>query len=811
MTRRRRILLSLALALAALPALTLAWIAWPLARGLTDPPAAQSLVLEDRNGLPLRTTRAPDGTLDRWLALDEMDPQLLQAFVALEDRRFYAHHGVDLRSVGRALLQNVRGGRVVSGASTITMQLARLVRPSGRGLAGKAAQALWALRLDAHLGKQRILEQYLDRVPLGQGAAGVNAAAALYFGATATRLSLGQAALLAGLASAPSADNPLVSPERSRERRATALRRMVALGYASKEAAGRAAAEPVLVAGRRAPFLAPHFTTRLLAWAEDAGLPLQGTWRTSLDLPLQQQLEAEVRHTVALLGERGVRQAAAVVLDDRTGAVLAWVGSPDFWSDTAGQVDMVVSPRQPGSALKPFLYALAFDRGWTPASVLPDVPRTYATATGPYQPRNYDRRFHGPVRLREALASSFNVPAVELTERLGAASLLRVLHEAGFASLDRTADHYGLGLALGNGDVSLLELADAYRGLADGGVWRPVSYLAMQDGGAWTGGPGGQGGTPAPGGRRFASAGAAALVLDILSDAEARVPGFGVETPFEFPFPVAVKTGTSRHFTDNWAVGVTGGFTVAVWAGDFSGRPMRQVSGVTGAGPLLHRVVMAVSRRYDPGTLPSPAALGAARVRICRLSGERAGADCPGTDEWFLPGTAPPGDCAWHRAGGGIAWPAEYAEWLAEGGAGEAGAAASAVASGTGTAAGGLGAASGQLGVGADAGGLGAASGQLDAGVAAGPPDGHRGAPAPAGFRIVSPQEGDRYEIPPDVDPRYATIALRAAAAADDGAVRWWVDGARVTGGRWRLRPGSHTVRAVAASGRTAEVRFEVR
>ena len=352
---------------------------------------------------------------------------------------------------------------------------------------------------------------------------------------------------------------------------------------------------------------------------------MPGPVRTSLDLPLQLTLEAEVRHTVETLSDRGASQAAAVVLDNATGEVLAWVGSPDFWADTAGQVDMVTSPRQPGSALKPFLYALAFDRGYTPASILPDIARVYQTSTGPYHPRNYDRRFHGPVRAREALASSYNLPAVDLASRVGIGSLLHVLHEAGFASLGRSAEYYGLGLSLGNGDVTLLELANGYRALANGGVWRPWRWRAAEPG------------EPAEPGRRIATARSAALVLDILDDPVARVPGFGVETPLDFPFPVAAKTGTSRHFTDNWAVGAAGGFTVAVWVGNFSGRPMDGVSGVSGAGPLLHRAVLATAGRHPPGALPTPQAAGAVPVLICRLSGLRATPQCPSAVEWFAP------------------------------------------------------------------------------------------------------------------------------------------------------------------------------
>src|SRR5258708_6856654 len=521
--RRRRIALYVALALGALGLGLGVWIAWPLPRGFTDRPPALSLALQDRHGLLLRTTRAADGSLAGWVPLGDMDPQLLQAFIALEDRRFYQHHGGDVRAVARALVADLRSGHVVSGGSTITMQLARLLRPAGRTWLGKLYQAAWALRLERHVGKQEILEQYLNRVPLGQGSTGVSAAASLYFAASASHLSLGQAALVAGLASAPSADNPFVAPERARARRTRALARMGALGFVTREAIAQAEGEPLVVRRPRAPVLAPHFTSRLLAWADDSGSVMAGTWRTSLDLPLQTELEAEVRHTVALLGDQGVRQGAAVVLDNRSGEILAWVGSPDFWADTAGQVDMVVSPRQPGSALKPFLYGFAFGRGITAASVLADVPRTYQTSLGPYQPRNYDRRFHGPVRAREALASSFNVPAVSLTDQLGVAVLLRTLHQAGFTTLDHSAEFYGLGLALGNGDVTLLELANAYRALANDGERRPYRWRAL---------PLAYGrGAPSPNGR-VVSPGSAALLLHILSDPPAPIPGLRVETPF---------------------------------------------------------------------------------------------------------------------------------------------------------------------------------------------------------------------------------------------------------------------------------------
>ncbi len=728
----------------------LGWIASPLPADLSRPAARPAVVVLDRHGLPLRVARASDGSLARWVPLAEVDPDLVAAFLAAEDRRFYRHAGVDPLALMRAAWTDLRRRRLISGGSTITMQLARLLRPSSRSWTGKLQQMLWALRLERHLDKQTILEQYLNRVPLGQAAVGVQAAAALYFGASASELSLGQAALLAGLARAPSSDNPLVAPGRARAARTLVLRRLVRQGYAPASAAERAQAEPVLARQHRTDFLAPHFTTRLLA---DQPLPADGIWHTSLDLGLETVLEAEVRHTAETLRSRGARHAALVVLDNPTGEILAWVGSPDFWADTAGQVDMVVSPRQPGSTLKPFLYGLAFDRGATPATVLPDLPRIYQTSTGAYAPRNYDRRFHGPVRAREALASSFNLPAVELADRLGPGSLLAMLRQTGFTSLRRTAEYYGLGLALGNGDVTLLELANGYRALASGGLWRPVRWRPTPRG------------EPAEPGRRVVSARSAALVLDILTDPVARVPGFGLDTPLDFPFVAAAKTGTSRHFTDNWAVAVTGRFTVAVWVGNFSGRPMDGVSGVSGAGPLLHRAVLLTAERYPPGALLAPREAGAVPARICRLSGLLATDRCPGMTEWFAPGEVPARHCDWHE-GGGIRLPVEYAEWA-----------------------------------------------QPSVRLSAHPPDRLSARPpvrpATEPFRIVSPEDGDRYEVPPGVQPRYATVALRAGGGTG-GVIRWTVDGKSVSGERWALHPGAHVVRAEAGPGERAEVRIRV-
>ncbi len=747
------------------------WVARPLPPELLAPARQQSLTIEDRHGVLLRSTRAGDGSLTTWVPLAQMDPDLPRAFVAVEDRRFYRHHGIDPRAVVRAMRDNVAHLRVVSGASTITMQLARLLHPVGRGWSDKLVQTLWALRLEAHLDKNQILEQYLNRVPLGQGSIGVNAAMALYFGGSPAEASLGQAALLASLARAPSSQNPMVDPRRALERRAAGLAALRREGYLDRGEEQRARQEPLLGAGRGRPFLAPHFTTRLLVRAEAEHRPIAGVWRTSIDLDLQAALEDEVRHTVDLLHDQGARQGALVVLDNRSGEILAWVGSPDFWSDTSGQVDMVVSPRQPGSALKPFLYAMAFDRGITAASVLADISTTYQTAGGPYHPRNYDRRYHGPVRAREALGSSYNVPAVGLADRIGYATLLYGLRQAGFASLSRPAEHYGLGLSLGNGDVTLLELANGYRTLANGGIWAPVSY--------WAGPAGRVPPDSAP--RKVVSRASAALALDILSDPVARIPGFGLITPFDWPFRAAAKTGTSRHFTDNWAVATTGGFTVAVWVGNFSGQPMEGVSGVSGAGPLLHRAVLVTARRFDPGDLLRPGDAGLVPATICRVSGALAGPDCPPMTEYFAPATLPTGTCDWHREGR-VQLPAEYREWAASSDEFRV--------------------PSSELSALPKRGTLGAPRGE--------PVSTHSelGTRNSELFHITSPAQGDVYRIPPGVEGRYATIGLRAAGAASS-RVRWSLDGRPMPGDRWSLTPGRHTLRAESGS-QSDEVTFVV-
>lgn len=619
------------------------FVALPLPAELLSRRRIAAVRFRDREGGLLRELPSPLDERGIPLSADAPIPAPVRAaFLAAEDRRYGHHPGVDLLALGRALVQNARARRVVSGASTIPQQLARLLVPRPRTLLGKTREALWALRLRAHLGSEELLREYLDRVALGHDLRGVEAAAGAYFGRPAAALSVGQAALLAGLARAPASADPWTAPETARARQRTVLRRMVRAGWLDPSAAEEASRAPLDLVRPDRTFRAPHLVTWLNRELGARGLEA-GEVVTSIDPALQADVQAIVRDQV--LDDPRLGQAAALVLDNRSGEILAYVGSADFADEARlGQNDGVQTARQPGSALKPFAYGLALASGWTPASVLSDVETHLATPTGDWVPRNYDRRVHGPVRLRVALASSYNVPAVRLAEALGVGRVLEVLRAAGFASLSASAEHYGAGLVLGNGSVTLLELANAYRGLALGGrLAPPVAVLRARDGA-------GRDAPLAPRGegRAFLPADAVLLLTDILSDDGARAPAFGLDHALRFPFPVAAKTGTSHAFVDNWTAGFSSEVTVAVWVGNFDGQPMQGVSGITGAGPIFSRVMGRAMQGRRPLALVDRSRLE--HRAVCALSGRLAGRACPSVvEEWFLPGSAPAEPCAMHR------------------------------------------------------------------------------------------------------------------------------------------------------------------
>ncbi len=596
------------------------------------PSAAQaspkaSTEITDRYGRPLRLYTGAAAYCEP-LALDEISPWLVLATVAAEDKRFFSHPGVDFLSVARAFWQNSSSGRTVSGASTITQQLARAMEPRRRNVWGKLSEMFAALRLEASSTKEDILRDYFNSVPYGPRITGAGAAARAYFGVPARDLSPAQAALLAGLPKSPVNYDPWRHPAAAAARQRLVLRRMLDLGLMNEEGYRQALAEKLSFREKEVHFDAPQFSDYVLKRAA-AG----GRVATTLDLRVQEYAEAALRNHLAAIGPaHNINNGALLVLDNATGGVLAWVGSDDFFdAGNAGQVDGVTALRQPGSALKPFLYALALSRGASASDIIEDEP---LYAAGGHAPLNYDKTYHGRVRLREALACSYNVPAVRTAQRTGVAAFLAKLRDFGFASLDRDAAYYGEGLALGNGEVTMLELANAYAALARGGVWLPVRVLS------------GETGAPA---RRAIGRAEAYIITDILSDNTARSPAFGENSAFDLPFPMAAKTGTTKDYKDNWAVGYTPEWTVAVWVGNFDGRPMRRVSGITGAAPVLKETALELKRLY--GSTPFRRPPGIRTVRVCPASGLPPSPFCPSTMEEIYPaGRLPAGSCAEHRA-----------------------------------------------------------------------------------------------------------------------------------------------------------------
>ncbi|MBU1534964.1 penicillin-binding protein 1C, partial [Myxococcota bacterium] len=461
------------------------------------------------------------------------------------------------------------------------------------------------------------------------------------------QISMAQAAFLAVIPRSPVHYDPRRHFARVRTMQQRLLSAMIANNKLAKEARF-ALAEPITVEAPGVPFEAPHFTRRLRSGLLSGEQRINGRMNevhSSLDMRLQRRVESIVKRETARLKSRRVTNGAVVVLDNKTGDVLAYVGSADY-SDKAhqGAVDGVVALRQPGSTLKPFTYALALERGFTAATILPDIETNYKLRQGhSFVPRNYSGHFLGPVRLRSALASSLNVPAVFAAKHVGYKRLLQGFLNMGFVSLKKHADHYGLGITLGNGEVALLDLATAYAALARGGrslTLRFFSRVVFEDGGQLF--------PPAAVERQVIDEKAAYIITNILADPMARISGFGFSTPFAFPYPVAVKTGTSSSFRDNLAIGYTREVTVAVWVGNFDGTPMERVTGATGAGPIFRQTLLAAMEGKVPEPFASP--LPMVEIPLCPLSGLLPGPHCKNhIKEIFVPGSEPKNRCTWHE------------------------------------------------------------------------------------------------------------------------------------------------------------------
>ena len=777
---RRRLLGALTLTLVA----ALAWVRLgPLPEDLLAVAADVSTIVVDRHGTPLYEARSRVGTRTSKLEAAALPATLVNATLAAEDRRFFSHPGVDPLAVARAFWHNLLALGVVEGGSTITQQTAKLLLDGRtperrRGLGAKLAEAVLAMRLEHRLAKREILTLYLNLAPYGNQVVGAGRASEVYFGVDPALLTVAQASFLAALPQRPSAYNPYRDPASGIRRQRRIIDTLRERELITLEEAQTARSERVQIRPASAAFGAPHFVEMVLA---SSGAKRQSRLETTLDATLQATVGDVIRAHRDALTRHGAHNVAVVVLDNGTSEWLVWEGSGDYFDqEHGGAIDGVIALRQPGSALKPFVYALGFETGETPATVLPDVPSTYPTAEPGvvYTPRNYDGSFHGPLRIRQALAGSQNVPAVALASRVGVPDLLRLLRSTGFTRFDRTSSHYGLGVALGNAEVTLAEMTAGYAAFARGGTWvRPRAVRQSTQ----------------PESRRVMSPRAAYWVTDILADDEARAYVFGRGGSLEFPFPVAVKTGTSQAYRDNWTIGFTREVTVGVWVGNFDRRSLIGSSGVTGAAPIFHAVMLAAQRHvrgreedghdiaHRPGDLEEHA--------VCALSGMRAGDACPIRRREWLPHDFSPLPCAWHHGseeGLLTLWPDEYRDWAAKRGLlQEENLAAIARAA--------------------------AARRTVPAATS-------RGTTRPAvdrALEITSPADGATYMIDPTLRPEFQELPLRFVGAS--GRVRWTIDDVEVGAGTvdqrvaWPLQRGEHVVRARDARGQVAEASILVK
>lgn len=727
-------------------ALAWLWLTTDLTRERFARPE-DALTITDRHGVALRRHR-PDGHDRRWVALEDISHHLIDAVLAVEDDRFREHSGVDARATGRALLGFALPGRRLSGGSTITQQVIKLVYGRPSGLWSKPREIVRAVILERRFDKDWILEQYLNRLPYGDQIVGVARAAEIYFGKPPSDLTLGEAALIAGIPQAPSALNPRRHLDAALRRRRVVLRRMRDIGRIDEGAERRALGERITIHELPVrPWRAPRAAdAALAAWRDGGMVARRGALGTSLDLPLQREAERILRTAVRAHAGRGVTNAAAVVVSNRSGEVLAYVGAAEQGTGAVGGwLDLVTARRQPGSTLKPFVYELLFERGSTAATLLDDIHRPMVGRDGAlFRARDYDGEERGPVRARAALSASLNLAALDAARRVGARGIVARLRELGMSHLD-DASRYGAAIVLGGADVSVLDLAEAYATLARGGSRQPVG-LARRD--------------PSEG-IRIMDAGAAAIVTDILRDRAARRDAFGDDLHELFGEPFALKTGTSSGWRDAWAAVYTDDLTVVVWLGDPAGHRLGALSGFRGAARPATRILAAAHRRIEAlgieHTPPEPAVL--ARAHICASTGALAGPRCPRTiEERFIRGTLPAHVCDAHSGDGSVELPRRYARWMAE----------------------------------THPAGFSLATARVDEGRAP------RVAYPPPGARLL-------------VDGASAEIPLRATVRGETVDARWEVDGVLIEGRRWRPSPGDHVLVALLGEMRSDAVPVSVR
>ena len=745
----------------------LSWLTFP-ADKLTRPPS--TLILSG-DGEILRVLLAPDEMWRIPIRTEDISPTLKQAVLTYEDNYFYYHFGINPIAVIRALVANIRAGEVVQGASTITMQLARMMEPKPRTIGNKLIEMFRAIQLELRYSKDEILTHYFNMAPYGGNVVGVAAASYLYFNKPPNQLSLGEAALLTAIPNNPNGLRPDLHPEAAREARNKVLEILERNGKITRRHKNEALTEPIPGKRFELPFEIPHLSTVLVR-----DFPQKKVLTTTIDSKIQKLAEDILRNHLRPLTKKSITNGAIVVCENETHNILALVGSVDFFDEQInGQVNGAMSPRSPGSALKPFVYALGIEHGLiSPESLLYDVPVDYSG----YRPVNYDDTYHGVVTVREALTRSLNVPAVNLYAKLGEDGIYSFLKNAGISTLPMPKDYYGLSLILGGCGVTLLELTNLYAGLANGGVFNQYHFL--KDERTYEG-------------KRFLSEGTCFILSEMLS--ELRRPEMPSSWEYSVNLPkVAWKTGTSYGHRDAWSIGYTPQYTIGVWVGNFDASGVPELIGSEVAAPILFSLFSAIESPSDNRWFVQPKTVK--RRQVCSVSGMVLSPFCAAAkEELYLPGISPSQKCNIHqkifidrktktrlcshcRQGRKYdekiveVWPAEIATWLARNGF------------------------------------------PVDE-----IPEHYPNCPWILSGKkpiIISPTANSDYKIRSDVDVKYQKILLEATVSNDTKTIYWFLDGKLISTAKPSKKvfiapqPGRHRITCTDDAGRSSEVIFKV-
>ncbi len=580
----------------------------------------------DCHGNPLTVTYQNRWNSYNFLPLHDIPEFLQQSFIIAEDKRFYDHNGVDWKARCRAVWQNVKRLAAVRGASTISEQVVRLIRPRPRTLWSRWLEGFEARSLERNVTKNEILEFYLNQVPYASNRRGVLQAARYYFNRDLDTLSMKEMMALSVLVRAPSHLDLYKNPETIEPSIDRLALRLQSAGLLSQEDCRQIQDDRFQLEKPVLPVYAGHFINYIFSTAFEEFFHAEHVLRTTLDSNIQKFSQEILDQRLTDLKPRKVTNGAVLIVDHTSNEVLAWVnagkGNPDV---PCSQIDAVTALRQPGSSMKPFLYALALESGWTASHVLDDQALMEPVGQGLHAYHNYSRTFYGPVSLREALGNSLNIPAIHTIQFVGVDHYLSRLRSLGFESLFQHPDYYGDGLALGNGEVKLLELVQAYTALANRGTLRPLKMLANQ--------------YSSGGKKQVFSEEIASIISNILSDPGARHLEFGASSLLNFTVQTAVKTGTSSDYRDAWAIGYNYKYTAGVWMGNLDGKPMDDVSGAIGPTMVL-RSIFAELNRFDE-TKPLYLSPHLVKKEICDPAIQLLDGDCLNRTEWFIAGTEP--------------------------------------------------------------------------------------------------------------------------------------------------------------------------